>query len=58
MYIRKTRDYYEIKSHYGTEYTCSTWKEAKENLKDYKNNVSYYVWIEKHREKIERRPEA
>ena len=52
MYIRKTRDIFEIKSQYGTECNCSTYKEARETLKDYRENVNYYVWIEKHREKI------
>lgn len=54
MYIRKTKDYWSIHSQYGVETNCSTLKEAKENLKDYRENVNYPVWIGKHREKIDK----
>ena len=54
MYVRKTKDYWSIHSQYGVETNCSTLKEAKENLKDYRENVNYPVWIEKHREKIDK----
>lgn len=52
MYVRKTRDYWSIHSQYGVECNCSTLAEAKANLQDYKENVPYAVWIEKHRERI------
>lgn len=53
-YIRKTEDIYYIVSKYGTECACYSMKEAKATLQDYKNNVDYAVWIEKHRERIEK----
>lgn len=52
MYDRITYDYWSIHSKYGIECNCSTYKEAKDTLKDYKDNVNYPVWIEKHRERI------
>ncbi len=51
-YVRKTKDYWSIHSQYGIECNCSTLKEAKGNLKDYRENVNYPVWIQKHRERI------
>ena len=53
MYIRKTKDIYCIVGIWGIECYCDSMKEARENLKDYRENVNYPVWIEKHREKIE-----
>ena len=53
MYVRKTEDYWSIHSQYGVECNCATLAEAKANLKDYRDNVPYAVWIEKHREKKE-----
>lgn len=53
MYVRKTIDVYYIVSGYGIETACTSLKEAKENLKDYRENVNYPVWIEKKREKKE-----
>jgi len=51
-YVRKTKDYWSIHSKYGVECNCSTLQEAKGNLKDYRENVDYPVWIEKHRERL------
>ncbi len=53
MYVRKTIDVYYIVSGYGIETACASLKEAKQNLKDYRENVNYPVWIEKKREKKE-----
>ena len=53
-YVRKTEDIYYITSQYGAECACESMKEAKETLKDYRDNVDYPVWIEKKRERIEK----
>ena len=59
MYIRKTRDRWDIMTNYGygwececSEYTC---KEAKQTLKEYRENSCgrFNVRLEKHREKME-----
>ena len=58
-YQRKTRDRWDILVNYGygdgweweiSEYTR---KEAREQIKSYRENTNYAVRLEKHREKIE-----
>lgn len=53
-YQRKTRDRWDIMSDYGygKECECSeyTYKEAKQTLKEYKENGSGRYWLVKHRE--------
>ena len=53
MYIRKTEDEYTIEGNCGygwdTEYNCEDLKDAKIQLKCYKENVNYPVRIAKHR---------
>lgn len=47
MYVRKTKDEYEIQGYYGGQYgwecvtTEETWKEAKEQVKCYRDNEPY-----------------
>ena len=53
MYKRKTVDCYAIESKYGIECNCEDFKEARERLEDYRNNVDYLVWIKKWRKKIQ-----
>jgi len=61
MYVRKTRDRYDIMTNwgYGWECECSeyTYKEAVQTLKEYRANAEcrFSVCIEKHRERIERK---
>lgn len=49
MYIRKTRDVYEIQVNYGYDYgfecvcTESTWKEGEARLKEYRENEPQYA---------------
>ena len=52
MYKRKTIDRYDIMS-YGWECECSeyTYTEAKQTLKEYRENGSGCYRLEKHREK-------
>ena len=50
-YVRKTKDYWSIHSDYGVECNYDTYKDAKNGLKDYQENVDYPVWIQKHRER-------
>ena len=52
-YTRKTIDVYSIVSSYGVECYCENRQDAKQQLKCYRENVNYPVWIEKHREKKE-----
>jgi hypothetical protein len=59
MYKRKTADRYDIMTNYGTGYgwECETsemtYKEAKQRAKEYRENTTALVKIEKHREPIE-----
>jgi hypothetical protein len=57
MYVRKTADEYQIQGNYGygweTETTEETLKDAKAQLKCYRENVNYPVRIKKVRVKIE-----
>lgn len=57
-YQRKTRDRWDIMTNYGYGWDCEcseyTWKEAKQTLKEYRENISGAVRLEKHREKITR----
>lgn len=53
MYIRKTKDEYEIQGHYGQGWemvtTEETWREAKNQLKCYNENEPYPHRIKKKR---------
>lgn len=57
MYIRKTRDRWDIMTNYGYGWECEcseyTYKEARQTAKEYRENITGLVRIEKHREKIE-----
>lgn len=58
MYKRKTVDCYAIESFYegygwSIECNCEDLKDAKVQLKTYRENVSYPVRIKKWREKIQ-----
>lgn len=57
MYIRKTVDRWDIMSNYGYGWECEcseyTWKEAKQTLKEYRENGGGCYRLEKHREKKE-----
>lgn len=58
-YVRKTRDRWDIMTNWGYGWDCEcseyTWKEAKQTLKEYRENYAGQatVRLEKHREKIE-----
>lgn len=56
MYIRKTKDIFEIQGNCGygwdVETTEENYNDAKEQLKCYRDNVNYPVRIVKKREKI------
>lgn len=56
-YIRKTVDRWDIMSNYGYGWECecseSTFKEAKQTLKEYRENGDGCYRLEKHREKKE-----
>ncbi len=56
-YIRKTVDRWDIMSNYGYGWECEcseyTYKEAKERLKEYRENGSGCYRLEKRREKKE-----
>lgn len=56
-YIRKTCDRYDIMTNYGYGWECecseSTYKEAKQRAKEYRENTNALVRVEKHRERIE-----
>jgi len=55
-YVRKTKDVYNIVTNYGYgwEVECSeeTYKEAKQRLKEYRENTSAQVKLEKKRERL------
>lgn len=57
MYIRKTKDEYEIQGNCGYGWECETteetWKAAKVQAKCYRENVNYPIRIIKKRVKIE-----
>ena len=57
MYIRKTVDRWDIMTNYGYGWECEcseyTLKEAKHRLKEYRENITGSVRLEKHRERIE-----
>ena len=57
MYIRKTIDRWDIMTNYGYGWECEcseyTYKEARQTLKEYRENISGAVRLEKHREKKE-----
>lgn len=56
-YQRKTRDRWDIMTNYGYGWDaeCSeyTYKEAKQTAREYRENTTAAVRIEKHREKLE-----
>ena len=56
MYIRKTKDEYEIQGDCGYGWDCETteetWKEAKAQAKCYRENVDYPIRIVKKRIKL------
>lgn len=59
-YTRKTRDYWDIQQYTGAPYgwesvsACETWKEAKQELRDYRENQPEYpVRARRKRERIE-----
>ena len=55
-YIRKTKDRWDIESNHGYGWwpECSeyTLKEAKQTLKEYRENMSCPIRMTKHRERI------
>lgn len=61
MYIRKTRDVWYIMTNYGYGWECecieTSYKEAKENYKAYRENTTALVRIEKHRERLSNKEE-
>ena len=58
-YIRKTKDIWEIQGYYGHEYgwecvtTEETRQEARQRLKEYRDNERYPFRLVKKRERIE-----
>jgi hypothetical protein len=56
-YVRKTVDRWDIMTNYGYGWECEnseyTLKDAKRSLREYRENISGAVRLEKHREKIE-----
>lgn len=54
-YQRKTIDRWDIMTNYGYGWECEnseyTWKDAKRSLKEYRENISGAVRLEKHRER-------
>ena len=59
MYVRKTRDRWDIMTNYGYGWECEcseySAKDAKQTLKEYRENSAgrFSVQLEKHREKME-----
>lgn len=55
-YIRKTRDRWDIMTNYGYGWECEcseyTWTEARQTVKEYRENTNAAIRIEKHREQI------
>lgn len=55
MYTRKTIDRWDIMTNYGygweCEYSAYTYHEARQIARDYRENTTAQVKIEKHREK-------
>ena len=55
-YTRKTKDVYNIVTNYGygweVECTEDTYKEAKQRLKEYRENTTAQVKLEKKRERL------
>jgi len=56
MYVRKTRDRWDIMANYGYGWDCEcseySRKEARQTLKEYLENGSGIYRLEKHRERI------
>ena len=57
MYRRKTVDRWDVMTNYGYGWECEcceyTQREAKQRLKEYRENIRGAVKLEKHRERIE-----
>lgn len=57
VYIRKTRDRWDIMTNYGYGWECEcseyTRHDAKQTAREYRENTTALVRIEKHREPIE-----
>ena len=59
MYVRKTRDRWDIETNYGYGWECEcseyTYKEARQTLREYRENACgrFVVRMTAHREKIE-----
>lgn len=55
-YKRKTRDRWDIETNYGTGWECEcseyTWREARQTLREYRENVGAAVRVVKRREKL------
>ena len=55
-YTRKTKDVYNIVTNYGYgwEFECTeeTYKEAKQRLKEYRDNTTAQIKLEKKRERL------
>lgn len=55
-YIRKTRDIYVVEGDYGWGFEevtwCDTFKEAKQDIKDYRDNEPYPFRIRKKRVRV------
>ena len=58
MYKRKTRDIYEIWTNYGYGWECetraTTYAEAKQDYKAYRENTNAQIKIKKRRERLEK----
>lgn len=56
-YQRKTRDRWDIMTNYGYGWECEcseyTYTDARQTLKEYRENINGAVRLEKHREKLE-----
>ena len=57
MYKRKTKDIYEIWTNYGYGWECetraTTYAEAKQDYKAYRENTNAQIKIKKRRERLE-----
>lgn len=56
-YARKTRDRWDIMTNYGYGWDCEcseySWPAARRTAREYRENITASVRIEKHREPIE-----
>lgn len=55
-YTRKTRDRWDIMTNYGYGWDCEcseyTWPEARRTAREYRENTTASVRVEKHREPV------